>query len=180
MRSSEIRFYGDVEDLRRLFACLLPYDLTYTESLSEVGCAPVIFRDPGKLERYLPSIHPQTSKTFVLTTDGVEIVTHNVKMADGSGTRIATGQQFNPDAVVLRLGGELPAMSMIIAASLTTTGETALAKGTFQQLEKLVASQSVWVRESYVMPRALVKLRSGWRLTPDPGYSSSDDLIEEV
>jgi hypothetical protein len=179
MFSSEVRIYGDLEDLRRLFACLLPYDLAYTESLSEVGCAPVIFREPSKLERYLPSSHSQTSKTFVLTGDGVDIVTQNLKMADGSGIKVATGQQSNPDAVLLRLGGESPAMRVIIATSLSTTGETALARGTFRQLEKLVALQSVRVRESYVMPRALEKLGGGWKFAPDPECSSFEDLIED-
>ena len=180
VRGSEIRIYGDVKDLRRLFELHFLYELTCPDSLSDVGCAPISSHAPSKLERYLRTTHPQADKTFVLTTAGVEIVTKNIKMADGSGIKIATDQLFNPDAVFLRLGGELPAMKVIIANSLSTTGETALAKDTFKRLKKLVVSRSVRVRESYVMPNALEKLRVGWRLTPCPAYSRSEDVIENA
>lgn len=102
-----------------------------------------------------------------------------IEMEDGTGTKERASQILNLNAVLIKLGGELSGETLV-CSNVNTTGETRVAKETFAALKKLVKSLSTQVNGSFVLPGALRKMTTGWRLTPDPGFSRELDLVMPV
>jgi hypothetical protein len=124
---------------------------------------------------YLRTHHPQANNVFLITPEGVEINSRALTMRDGSGIKMKADQPANPRAVLINLGGQME--RILIATSINTTNETPIAKATFKELKKLVLANAKYIEGFYVLPGALTKFMGGWRLTPDPGFAKSEDLI---
>lgn len=177
MRGSEIRFYADHHDVIGLLCSFNEAaNLLFTETLSEVDQPLLQFRDAELLISHLRNGHPQASKVFLIT-DGKQPICREIAMKDGTGIKTKVDQLFNPDAVLFRLGGVLEGSRTLIVHSINTTGESAAAKSLFELLKARVIRNATLVEGFYVLPQALEKFRGGWRLTPDPGFSRSEDLI---
>lgn len=175
MRGSEVRFYSDIEDMRALVKDFKNgRAFIFTKTLSELDAPLTNFDDPECLMRYLRTDHPQHSNVFLITEKDVEVNVRSITMQDGSGIKLKASQPFNPDGVLIRLGGQL--REVLIATSINTTAETARARKIFKVLKKLVTANAEYIDGFYVLPGALEKLQNGWRLTPDPGFSRIDDL----
>jgi hypothetical protein len=175
MRGSEARFYADLEDMSELLKSFNNAgSFKYTETLSQVGASLTSFDDAKGMMRYLRTTHPQPSNVFLITGRAVEINTQEITMKDGSGVKIKADQLCNPDAVLIKLGGELK--RILVATSINTTADTSKAKQTFNLLKKIVVVNAQYADGFYILPAALEKLRDGWRLTPDPGFSRTEDM----
>ena len=167
MRGSEVRFYADAGDMPRVLGSFNQAGhFVYTEMLSAVGVPLLRLDDAMGLIPHLRDRHPQPSKVFLVTNDDVEINSRDVVMRDGSGIRIKADQPFNPDAVLLKLGGCLGQDRVLVATSISSTAETSKARRLFQMLNKIVAHSGEHTDGFYVLPGALDKFRGDWRLTP--------------
>jgi hypothetical protein len=177
MRGSEIRVYADPADMKQLLNLFDQIGgLAFTEALSRLNAPPARFTDPRDLINYLRNTMLGHGGIFLVTRAGDAIVQMVLTMQDGSGTKVSTHQPFNPHAIMINLGGELEGDRTVVATSVNTTGETPKAKELFKAFKKLVLRNAEYINGFYVMPRALEKLDSGWRLTPEPQHSRSLDL----
>lgn len=175
MRGSEVRFYADLADMGEVLEAFENSGaFVYTATLSEVGTPLTSFSDPKNLMRFLRTDHPQPSNMFVITPEGTDVHTQSIKMRDGSGMKTKADQLLNPDAVLIKLGGQL--REVLVATSINTTADTSKAKQTFKLLKGHVVANARHMGGFYVLPGALKKLENGWRLTPDPGFSRTEDL----
>lgn len=175
MRGSEVRFYADIDDMVQLLKSFNesgPFN--YTATLSELGAPLMFFDNSGTLMRYLRTDHPQPSNVFLITEKDVHVNTQSITMQDGSGVKTKADQPLNPDAVVIKLGGQLE--DILVATSINTTAESQKAKRTFRVLKGIVIAKALYADGFYILPGAREKLKSGWRLTPDPGFSHTEDL----
>lgn len=179
MRGSEVRFYADINDSRQLFGLFNGLGaFRYTETLSEENAPLLSFENPDELVRYLQDRHPQATNVFLITDAACEIRTYCSNQTDGSGVKLVAVQAFNPDAILIQLGGEFD--NILVAHSINTTGETPEAKEKFKLFKKTLMKQSTYIEGFYVLPSALEKFRKGWRLTTGSGYSPSEDLKVKI
>lgn len=176
MRGSEIRFYGDRDDLVNQFERLSRLgDFKYTKTLSALNSKNIQFKDPKGLPAFVITSHPQPANVFLVCGEGSEISVKEIRMEDGSGLKYAADQAINPDCVLLRLGGTIDP-DTLIATSVNTTGETPRAKDVFRLFKKAIADEATLIDGFYVLPGALKKLQAGWRLTTGVSHSRALDL----
>jgi hypothetical protein len=180
MRGSEIQVFTDASDADRLFELVNaagPFD--FTELVGAVGKPLIRFSDALQLVAFLLDRTPQANRVFLVTESGSEIFHREISMRDGSGIKLKADQPYNPDAVLIRLGGWLEGERMLVGTSINTTAETASSKRLFSVLKRVVAKDFRRVSRSYLGPGALEKFKAQWRLTADPSYSASEDLVWE-
>lgn len=180
MHGSDLRFYADTSDLAELFSAFnRAGEFSYTQTLSEANKPLLTLKSADGLMRYLRTGHPQASNVFLIMDQASKLNTQSIILSDGSGTKCKADQPCNPDAVLIKLGGQLDEKRVLIATSINTTGETPRAKAVFKLLKKNTSAIARYVGGFYVLPGAFEKLNAGWRLTPDPGFSLNLDLKNE-
>lgn len=180
MRGSEIRVFTDASDANRLFELINaagPFD--FTESVGAVGKPLIRFSDALQLAPFLLDRTRQANRVFLVTEIGSEIFHREITMRDGSGIKLKADQPYNPDAILVRLGGWLEGERILVGTSINTTAETAASKRLFSVLKSVVAKDFQRISGSFLGAGALEKFEAQWRLTPDPSYSASEDLVWE-
>lgn len=176
LRGSEFSVYCDSDDYQYLLPRLREIGpLQFAESLSQLNDRLLVADDPTLLLKFLRTKHPEASSTFLVLPQAMRLNTKLIAMEERTGAKEKASQVLNPDAVLIKLGGELSS-DILVCSTVNTTGETKVAKETFAALKKLVKSVSTHVNGSFVLPGAIRKLQAGWRLTPDPGFSRELDL----
>ena len=176
LRGSEFSIYCDSDDYRYLLHRLREIGpLQFAESLSRLNDRLLVADDPTLLMKFLRKRHPEASSTFLVLPQAIRLNTALIEMEGRIGTKEKASQVLNPDAVLIKLGGELSG-GILVCSKVNTTGETKIARETYAALKKLVKSASTHVNGSFVLPGAVRKLQAGWRLTPDPGFSRELDL----
>ena len=179
MRGSDVSFYADREEMLGLLEDFNGIGtLIYTEKLSKVNTPLVRLADATQLIGFLRSRVVQFGypKLFLAHDQNLALTVEESVQADGSGTKLSIRQWCNPDSVVIRLGGQIYGQRILVATSINTTGESERSRQLFAQFKKLVRKRARQVGRFHVLPGAFDKLCSGWRLTPEPQYSPSEDL----
>lgn len=179
MRGSDVSFYADRDELLELFAEFNAIGaLAYTETLSAVNTPLLVFDDATQL---IGSLWTQTQevdrpKLFLVHGRASPLIVEDRVQVDGGGKKLSVCNLFNPNAIVIRLGGELDQDKTLVATSINTTGESEFSRLLFARFKKLVRGSARRVGRFYLLPNALTKWCGGWRLTPDPQYTATEDL----
>ncbi|MGV2873213.1 hypothetical protein [Colwellia sp. E150_009] len=180
MSGSTINLYLSKDDLSDLCSALGkvgPHNFTeVTSKLNEQNCQ---FTQPLGLSGFLVTYDkPNQLSRFLLSEESLSLNSREIKMKDGSGVKTIIDQNYNPDTIEILLGGEA-APKVIVATTLRTTGETKVAKELFKLYKKTITKLSKKVGTgNYVLPDALEKMRSGWRLASALDTHPSLDLKE--
>lgn len=174
-------FFADEDDLRRLLEAFRALgEFRYTATLSEVNAELAEYHDPLELmnaARVTPQV-PNRSGGYIITDVATPIVTHHVKMADGSGVKLTLDQTLNPDSARIALGGDAGDQTLI-SGIVDTVGETERARAIHALFKKAITKVSTRISAHFVMPGAQQKLDQGWRLTAGKGFHRSLDLKKQ-
>ena len=169
----ELVLFGDSDELKAVFAALNgagPFFIA--ETLSDTNAPLVNFKDACELAGFVGG----EQRVFLVADASVVVLVSDIHLADGSGVKTKVSQLFNPDAVLIRLGGT-SRDGLILATTVTTTAETETARRTFAAIESVLVAASRPGDGCHVMPGAMEKLRAGWRLAQGPDYSPNADLV---
>ena len=176
MRGSDVSFYADREEMLGLLEDFNGIGtLAYTETLSTVNMPLLRLEDATQMMEFLRSRPLGHTKLFLAHDQNLALTVEESVQTDGSGTKLSVWS-YNFDSVVIRLGGQIYGQRILVATSINTTGESERSRQLFAQFKKRVRKKARRVGRFYVLPGALDKLCSGWRLTPEPQYSPSEDL----
>ena len=168
MRGAEVRFYADLADMNQLldaFEKIGP--LIFTKTLSELNAAPVQLSDPRALSHHLRTDPSPPSNAFLITSECDPIVQRRIEMEDGSGIRMAAAElRINRHAILITLGGQLDGDSTLIASKVNSMSEAPKARQLYRAFKRAIVRTARHSEGFYLLPGAMQKLRSGWRLTP--------------
>lgn len=173
-------FFADDEDLVDLFDAMKDLgDYKYVEKRSAIDKPNLVLTDPlGVLPhaKVTPE-NPDRKHSFLVFEKDAEVFSEQVTLASG-GIRSLVDQNSNFDSLVLALGGDAGDQTLIMS-DINTTGDTKKSVAMHADLKKLVASKSRKLgpkgKPTLVMPGALEKLKSGWRLASGKDWSHSTD-----
>ena len=180
MSGSTINLYFSKDDLSDLCSALGeigPHNFTEVTSVLDEQNSQ--FTQPLSLSESLVTYDkPNQLFRYLISEESLSLNSRDIKMKDGSGVKTIIDQNYNPDTIEILLGGEA-APKVIVATTLRTTGETKVAKELFKLYKKTIVKLSKKVGTgNYVLPNALEKMRSGWRLASALDTHPSLDLKE--
>lgn len=161
-----IHFYAFRSDLLLLLDRLeaqqaVQYTLADTSDSPDL----VTWSAAGSIAQLSVARGEQTSlcDSFLLTMPGTQVVVWPVKLNNGE-VRYAVDQMLNSDSIVLAPGGEWKD-EMLIAGSFATLSSLPNAQRLMKLLRGLMQKHFTKIKMYWVGPEALLRLRSGFRLT---------------
>ena len=177
MRGAEVRFYADSTDMSQLLNAFTQVGpLIFTKTLSELNAAAVQLTDPRELSHYLRTDPSPPSNAFLITSESDPIVQRRIDMEDGSGIRMAAAElRINRHAIQITLGGQLDGDNTLIASKVNSTSEGPKARQLYRAFKRAIVRTARHSDGFYLLPGAMQKWRSGWRLTPGPQHPRSLD-----
>jgi hypothetical protein len=100
---------------------------------------------------------------FLITNFGTPVTATRVEQFDGK-IRFHVDQELNPDSIVFTPAGEWK-RQMIIAGLFATLSSSSQAQGLMRLVSAAIKKHFTRVKGYWVGPRALLRLRNGFRLT---------------
>lgn len=163
-------FYADEGDLSDLLEAFREIgDYKYVQITSGLNEPNLIFSDPVELlplAKVTPA-RPTRAHSFLVLEKDQEIYERKIALQNGSGVRKIADQNNNFDSIVLAFGGDAGDQTLIMS-DINTVGDTDKAIEMHQKFKKLVISKTKKVgskgKPHRLMPGAVEKLKSGWRL----------------
>ena len=180
MAGSSIQFFGDSEDLQKLFQLFDDnFDVIYTERASAVNQDNNQYDSASILQKFLVSHEDPVQKSvFNISEPSIDLIFREIEMTDGSGIKKVIDQNYNPDLIQILLGGEAASDTLVIT-TLRTTGETQYAKDLYKKFKKVITKKSARIKSFYLLPNSYEKLKQGWRLAQGISHNPMYDLKED-
>ena len=164
MRVQRTEFYADSKDLSDLFAKIDSMDLFhFSEQISLKSEEPKTDSSLARLFRRISAGGSQTVKKSCIygTNKATSFKWREIHLADGSGSRASLSDLNNPDAVILRIGGEIEPET-ILMSDIATFGRTEMARKNYNSFKKLLTKETKRISTTgtivRVMPNCLAKL----------------------
>lgn len=177
MRGLQTEFFADTADMSALLDCVHESgEFRFTAMSGVVNCELIGFSNPLELLKYVvvPE-QPERRAGFMITLPQTEVISRRIKMADGSGVKLTLDASSNLDSARIALGGDAGEHTLI-ASVVDSGGETASARALHAHFKKIVVKKSRRISGHLVMPGALEKLHSGWRLTAGKSHHRGLDV----
>lgn len=174
-----VRLFATTEDLRPVLAAIESrHDLQYLEcGLFEQEPRPIIQSLSSlALLGTAPTGDANREPTYLVGHKSTAINIRQVPQRKG-GNRFAVDQLNNPGTIVFRPGGEY-FDSAVISGLVGTVKDDLTAKGLLNAFSNEIRSRFTAVRNCWVGPAAVSKLRGGVRLTNAITAPSEYDLAE--
>lgn len=177
MSGSSIEFFGDQEDLSVLFEKFdQEISCKYTQMSSYVNQPPKEYKSAICLLKYLVTFtSPVQVHAFLISEPPEKLVVREVKMKDGSGSKLRIDQNYNKNTIEILLGGHADETTLVTTI-IRTTAETKKSKDIFSVYKKIILKNSKKIKNFYLLKNACEKFNGGWRLTQNINYSRVIDL----
>jgi hypothetical protein len=174
-------FYADEEDLADLTRALKGLgNYKFVQIRSNLNQPNLIFSDPTELlplAMVTPS-NPTRIASFLIVHNDQQIFEREIALKDGSGFIKIVDQNQNWNSVVLAFGGNCEENTLIMS-DINTVGDTEIALTMHNKFKKLVVTKTIKIGKKgsphRLMPGAVEKLKSGWRLASDKNWSRCTD-----
>jgi hypothetical protein len=115
-------------------------------------------------------------RIFLITKDGMPVLARRVEQSDGK-TRFDVDQMSNPDSIAFTPAGEWK-REMIIAGLFSTLSSTSQSQALMRLVTASVKKHFTRINGYWVGPKALLRLRDGFRLTMAEQSPSTYNLRE--
>lgn len=180
MSGASCYFFADESDLLELldsFFALSKYKYVQMRSgVNEENCVPTNAKELLLLSK-VSSEKPTRVQSFLVVESDQEVFFREIVLIDGGIRRIAD-QNNNFDSIVLAFGGDAGDQTLIMS-DISTVGDTKKALEIHKNFRKLVESKAVKSGNRgsryFLMPGAVKKLKSGWRLAGGKEWSRETD-----
>ncbi len=152
----------------------------YIQIRSELNEPNLIFMDSVEVLPLAKVAHenPTRAQSFLVVERDQEIFLREIALRDGSGVRKIADQNNNFDSIVLAFGGDTGDQTLIMS-DINTAGDTDKALEIHKKIKRVVISKTKRVgtkgNSHHLMPGAIKKLKAGWRLASNKGWSCDTD-----
>ena len=174
-------FFADEDDLLVLLEAF--NELNEYKSVqikSELNQQNLIYFDPRELLKLavVSEENPIRIHSFLVLQKCQEVFTEMIELRDGSGLRNISGQSLNPNSITFAFGGDAGDKTLIMS-DVATIGHTDKSIEIHKQFKKIILAHTKKVgakgKPYRLMPGAISKLKSGWRLASGKDWSTDTD-----
>lgn len=178
MKGIRTTFYADRDDLN-ILAEAFSYlgNFAYTMNYWDEGAPFPSYQNPRDIPDFglLNSQSASICGVALLITDASQALNPQQYVLQSGKARLKVDNTTDPDSARLCVGGDA-GESILIASQIDTLGLTARAREIQSAFSHVIRERSANVDGYRVLPGAMLKLQSGWRLCFGKTYSPSLDL----
>ena len=174
-------FFADEDDLLVLLEAFNELsDYKYVQIRSELNQQNLIYFDPRELLKsaVVSEENPIRTHSFLVVQKCQEVFTENIELRNGSGLRKICGQSLNPDSITFAFGGDAGDKTLLMS-DVATIGDTDKSIEMHKQFRKIILAHTKKIgakgKPYRLMPGAIRKLKSGWRLASGKAWSRDTD-----